>query len=76
MINEVFIYMSAVAMVLFSEYVIETEARWLFGYTYIVLTVTCITVNLLVTGFIAFWAVKGFCRVRKARKDAIKMMRV
>ena len=71
-LNEVFIYMAAVVIVLFSEYVVVTEARWLYGYAYIGLTVTCIVMNLLITLIIAIFGAKNALRKRKAIKQALK----
>ena len=67
-INESFIYICAVTMVLFTDYVTETDARWVFGYSFIGITIACISVNLFLTLIVAIYAVKGALRKRKMKK--------
>ena len=68
-INESFIYTCAVIMVLFTDYVTETDARWVFGYSFIGITIACISVNLFLTLIVAVYAVKGALRKRKMKKE-------
>ena len=60
-------------MVLFSEFVVETGARWLFGYVYIGMTGSCIAINLIIISIIVFRKIKDILRSRKHKKEAAKM---
>ena len=65
LINEAIIYICAVSMVLFTEYIMVTEQRWIFGYGFIGFTIACIAINVLITVFIAIIGVKSALKKRK-----------
>ena len=69
-LNEVFIYSSAVVMVLFSEYVIVTDTRWIVGYSYIGVTCACIAVNIFILLIIGLSFIKNTCRLRRLKKKS------
>ena len=68
LLNECIIYICAVGMVLFTEYIAATEQRWMFGYVFIGFTVACIAVNVFITVWLAILAVKSALKKRKLAK--------
>ena len=61
--------MCAVGMVLFSDYVVVTKNRWLFGYAFIVLTSVCIAINLVMTITVVIGLLKTYLRRSKIKKE-------
>ena len=77
LINEAIIYICAVGMVLFTEYITVTEQRWMFGYVFIGITFACIAINACITIYLAVVWIKYALRIRKKAKivEAAKLER-